>query len=252
MLSSPAQSALLKPPSTQATAKPAKDPVVNAKDFQLPEVILVSDPPKQQGPSDPPDPTVAVVASYSHGNFQSSLSLSHSIIASHIPGPNSANDLQHDNPILTLPSDMVYEILGKIPAPALDCSNPFSIPEHCTLAEPTASTSRSMNLIAAQSNIKATTSSPQALQTVTVPTSKSVNSASSLTDISCLPSNIPLNGNTANVIPQEANLVVDLSPFKVKVKRKSKNKGSTSYDPKTRSSKGPPPPLCCSMIKVLY
>ncbi|KAJ8634945.1 hypothetical protein MRB53_009212 [Persea americana] len=193
MLSSPAQSALLKPPSTQATAKPAKDPVVNAKDFQLPEVILVSDPPKQQGPSDPPDPTVAVVASYSHGNFQSSLSLSHSIIASHIPGPNSANDLQHDNPILTLPSDMVYEILGKIPAPALDCSNPFSIPEHCTLAEPTASTSRSMNLIAAQSNIKATTSSPQALQTVTVPTSKSVNSASSLTDISCLPSNIPLD-----------------------------------------------------------
>ena len=73
------------------------------------------------------------------------------------------------------------------------------------------------------------------------PPSQFLNSSSSSIKTSPSPIIIPHDGNKVSVFPQEANLEVDLSPYMAKVKRKSKNKGSTCYGPKTRSSKGPSP-----------
>ncbi|KAJ8626293.1 hypothetical protein MRB53_019600 [Persea americana] len=53
------------------------------------------------------------------------------------PVPTSDNYMT--NPILSLPTDVTYAILEKILAPSLDCSNPFSILEHNSLADPTLS-----------------------------------------------------------------------------------------------------------------
>ncbi|KAJ8627412.1 hypothetical protein MRB53_020719 [Persea americana] len=45
--------------------------------------------------------------------------------------------LKATNPSINdLPYDVVSEILIKIPAPTLDTSNPFSILENCSLADP--------------------------------------------------------------------------------------------------------------------
>lgn len=167
------------------------------------------------------------------GNPLPSPSLTHPLNGPHIPSSNSVNETLLDNPILTLPSDIAYEILGKIPAPILDSSNPFSILEHCTLAEPTANTSKFKNLIAVQSNMEVTTSNSQALAIVPVSTSNSVNSSSTLAETSHPSIIINQDGYKEGVTPQAANLEVDLSPFKVKVNRKSKNKGSISFGPKT-------------------
>ncbi|KAJ8633582.1 hypothetical protein MRB53_026918 [Persea americana] len=62
--------------------------------------------------------------------------------------PNSvatptSSGLPPNCPLSVLPSDVVVEILGKIPPPALECSNPFSILEHCTLVDPCTSISKS-------------------------------------------------------------------------------------------------------------
>lgn len=108
--------------------------------------------------------------------------------SSHSLGLSSASDLQHDNQITTPPSDVVYEVLEKAPVPILDCSNPFSILEHYTSAEPTSFTSKSKNLISAQSYIEETIPGPQALVIASVPSSKPDNLISTLTETSSSPS----------------------------------------------------------------
>ena len=67
--------------------------------------------------------------------------------------PIQNKDPQIGNPILSLPPDIVYEILEKIPASVLDCSNPFSILENCSFANPSSSTLISINRIAAHPNL---------------------------------------------------------------------------------------------------
>lgn len=81
--------------------------------------------------------------------------------------------------------------------------------------------------------MEVTTSNSKALAIVPVSTSNSVNSSSTLAETSHPSIIINQDGYKEGVTPQEANLEVDLSPFKVKVNRKSKNKGSISFDPKT-------------------
>lgn len=57
--------------------------------------------------------------------------------------------VQPECPILSLPTDIIYNILDKIPAPVVDISNPFSVLELCSVIEPTSSTSLSKSLIVA-------------------------------------------------------------------------------------------------------
>ena len=141
---------------------------------------------------------------------------------------------------MSLPSNIVYEILEQIRAPIVDCSNPFSILEHCTLVEPTSSSSKSKNIIATQSNFGATISGSQAIAIVLVFASKFGNLSPILFETRSNPSYLLLVCNKDHAAPQEASLVVDLSPFEVKGKRKPKNSGTSSLGPKTRSSSGYP------------
>eukprot|EP00268_Persea_americana_P033787 TRINITY_DN33418_c2_g1_i1.p1 TRINITY_DN33418_c2_g1~~TRINITY_DN33418_c2_g1_i1.p1 ORF type:complete len:153 (+),score=25.04 TRINITY_DN33418_c2_g1_i1:86-544(+) len=128
--------------------------------------------------------------------------------------------LTSDSPLSTLPSDVVFEILAKIPAPILDCSNPFSILENCSLADPTSSTSFSKNILASHKRKKRIVHDKVAdLEDPTPP------------PLSDIPNLAQLG---------ESSLVVDLSPFKMIVSRKSKGKGHPSLGPKTKSSSGPP------------
>lgn len=54
--------------------------------------------------------------------------------------------------LLSLPSDIIHNILEKIPTPIVDLSNPFSVLEHCSVIEPTSSAFLSKNLIAAHNS----------------------------------------------------------------------------------------------------
>lgn len=227
---------MLKIPPTLASAEVAKESIVSAEVLQQPEVTIVSE---KLGSPNSVVPIVAVVPN-SGGNSLSSSSPIHPSNGSHIFGFNSMNAHLLDNPISNVPSNIAHEILGKIPAPTLDCSNPFSILEHCTLVEPIASASKSKYLLAAHSKMEVTTPNSLTLVTVPVSTFNLVNSPSTLTEISHPSVFITEDGYKECVIPRKANLMVDLSPFKVKVKRKSKNKGSTSFGPKTKSSNGLP------------
>ncbi|XXG59745.1 hypothetical protein AAC387_Pa04g1773 [Persea americana] len=51
--------------------------------------------------------------------------------------------------IMSLRTDIIYNILDKFPTPVVDTSNPFSFLEHCSVIEPTSSTSLSKSLIVA-------------------------------------------------------------------------------------------------------
>lgn len=185
--------------------------------------------PEQTGPSEPPGPPELPPPSDAEGSIVAVDSPHSSGHSSLVPNPL--------NPILTLPTDLAYETLGKIPAPILDCSNPFSILEHCTLADPTASISNSTNILPGHSPPEATNPPSQVIKIVPTP-STALNSPPPPVKTISSPVVIPPDGNRVSVFPQEANLVVDFSPSKVKVNRKAKKKCSTSYGPKTRSSKG--------------
>lgn len=80
--------------------------------------------------------------------------------------PIQNRDSQIGNPILSLRPDIVYEILEKILAPVLDCSNPFSILENCSFADPSSSTLVSINHTIAHPNIGLNTKKTSTTKTI--------------------------------------------------------------------------------------
>ncbi|XXG62873.1 hypothetical protein AAC387_Pa05g1171 [Persea americana] len=58
----------------------------------------------------------------------------------------------HENPIVSLPRDIVHNILEKIPALVVDLANPFSALEHCSVIEAIFSSSLLKNLMEATKN----------------------------------------------------------------------------------------------------
>lgn len=153
-----------------------------------------------------------------------SASPSHNNTVTEHPPNSSHGPLPSDNPLSALPSDVSLEILEKIPAPTLNCSNIFSILENCTLADPTLSTYNLKRLQAAPPKVKRTI-----LEQVSVSGPSTISS-------SFPPSpSLPII-DTNSDIP----LLVDLSPFKMKARRKPKGKALPSSGPQ---SSGLPPKI---------
>ncbi|KAJ8619334.1 hypothetical protein MRB53_027863 [Persea americana] len=85
--------------------------------------------------------------------------------------PTNSSILSSETPLSALPSDVVFHILEKIPAPALDCSNAFSIPENCTFVDPTLSTANLKKMSAAQIKKKRIIHVPVPIQATAPPAS---------------------------------------------------------------------------------
>ncbi|KAJ8643662.1 hypothetical protein MRB53_005410 [Persea americana] len=85
--------------------------------------------------------------------------------------PTNSSILSSDTPLSTLPSDVVFQILERIPALALDCSNAFSIPENNTFVDPTLSTANLKKMSAAQTKKKRIIPVPISVQAITPPAS---------------------------------------------------------------------------------
>ncbi|KAJ8636823.1 hypothetical protein MRB53_011090 [Persea americana] len=127
--------------------------------------------------------------------------------------------LPTNNLLSALPSDVALAILEKIPAPTLDCSNPFSILENCSLADPTLCTYNLKRLSATHPKLKRI-----------IPEQVSAQPSSTTPTIApSLPNPVPNS---------HFSLVVDLSPFKAKPRRKPKGKGPPPPVPKLK--KNPP------------
>ncbi|XXG63633.1 hypothetical protein AAC387_Pa05g1774 [Persea americana] len=127
LLTTPVQAALLNTPTTSAISGTVLEPKASAKGSQPPVAILVLE---VSGSLAFVLPASAAVPYSSGKTLHSSYPncspiLPPSTNSAHSLGLNSANDLQHDSPIMALPTDLVYEIFEKISAPILDCSNPF-------------------------------------------------------------------------------------------------------------------------------
>lgn len=161
--------------------------------------------------------------------------------ASLFHGPNSCPtiDPNRENPVMSLPTEIIYGILEKIPAPTLDCSNPFTMQENCSLAEPTSSTSNSKNLVAAQHNDNPATLDPHSSKLSTLPPSipppwihmpqcyshlphLSTQKTETRSHYMATPSSIPSASLSNPNKSQVPTLVVALSSFRVKEKRKTK------------------------------
>lgn len=169
MLKSPGQAALLQTPPITYEANIDSAPIVLEKATM--ESIALGDPgPSAQALEDfglLPKPVVdPIISGNSQPNSRPNPILPLYAIGFHTPSPHTSglnpgidilthdpipdilkNDPFSDNPILALPSDVAQVILEKIPASILDCSNPLSSFENCTLADPTSSTSQSKNLL---------------------------------------------------------------------------------------------------------
>lgn len=105
-----------KTPSSQVTADPNKASVVSAEVIQSSKASPVPNPPEQLGSSDLIGPIVVEETSNSNGNSLSPPTHSLSSPAPVTPGLHPVHDPLQDNPIFTLPSDLAFEILGKIHA----------------------------------------------------------------------------------------------------------------------------------------
>ncbi|KAJ8648918.1 hypothetical protein MRB53_001941 [Persea americana] len=160
--------------------------------------------------------------------------------------------LLDENPVLSIPTDIIYEVLEKFPTLSLDCSNRFSILENRSLADPPFFYSKTKNLIATPSRPVDIHNELLELEPVPMEPISLDYPVSILPDPGCSsPVSILPESGCSPLVPSlsihkdppttdQASITVDLSPFKLKSKRKSKSKGRSSEGPKTRSSSDPP------------
>ncbi|XXG45984.1 hypothetical protein AAC387_Pa02g0929 [Persea americana] len=113
---------------------PCPGTTVPPTSFTVPSSSQFLSSPRNSLPPGIPDPTPSIS---NHSSVAQTVSISPVKQPTSLPPDNT--DSHTENPIMSFPSNIIFEILDKIPAPVIAYLNPFSVLENCSLVEPTSS-----------------------------------------------------------------------------------------------------------------
>ncbi|XXG85956.1 hypothetical protein AAC387_Pa11g0950 [Persea americana] len=129
------------------------------------------------------------------------------------------------NPVLSLLRDIIHNILEKISAPVVDLSNPFLVLEHSSVIEPVFSYSLSKYIPEASKNVSDPSLGPPTLNRLSGSPTLNPLPGSPTPDLDPLSSSplVEASSTIGTLAVQEsidAVLEIDISPFKVKKRRR--------------------------------